>query len=196
VSATASAEALTPTAAAVQTVSASDSAQPITLTAVTFKDGTSTASILPGAPVELSAAPLRPLTPESLRVLGFKVRRETRDVLVVTLYSRMTRFHTGQDKIRPAAMEELKAAATVLKTFDLARWRVDGHADRRGRASLNLDLSRRRAWEVAMALVNLGMPSDKMTGAFGWSSKRPLVKGNSAEALGYNRRVELRLTGK
>lgn len=143
-----------------------------------------------------TASSLRALSAQSLKAMGIEAKWESKDVLLITLSDYNTRFRSGEDKVRPAALNELKAVAYSLKLYDWVQWRVDGHADRRGSAASNLDLSQRRAWEVAAALVNLGMPAEKLAGAWGWSYKKPLVRGHSAEALGMNRRVELRLTKK
>lgn len=142
----------------------------------------------------LAQATLRTLSAQSLKEMGIDAKWETKDVLLITLSAHDTRFQSGKDKIRPAALTELKAVAYSLRLYDWVQWRVDGHADRRGSAAGNQDLSQRRALEVAAALVNLGMPADKLAGTWGWSYKRPLVKGRGAEALGMNRRVELRIS--
>lgn len=67
---------------------------------------------------------------------------------------------------------------------------VHGHADSRGTADYNMKLSKSRAAFVKRRLVQYGIPAEMIiTRAFG--ETRPAAKGDSAEALRKNRRVEI-----
>jgi outer membrane protein OmpA-like peptidoglycan-associated protein len=67
--------------------------------------------------------------------------------------------------------------------------RVEGHADARGDADFNQELSERRAKNVMEELVKLGIPAEQIE-AVGYGSTRPRDKRHDDEGNRRNRRVE------
>ena len=66
---------------------------------------------------------------------------------------------------------------------------IEGNTDERGSEEYNLALGERRADTVKRYLVDLGVPSARLsTVSFGES--RPAVQGHDESAWRYNRRVE------
>ena len=73
---------------------------------------------------------------------------------------------------------------------------IDGHTDTipvRGYYTDNWDLSTERALSVVRFLISMGVPADKLA-ATGYGEFQPIAEGNTAEAHGKNRRIELTLT--
>jgi chemotaxis protein MotB len=75
--------------------------------------------------------------------------------------------------------------------------RVDGHTDRRpintAQFPSNWELSTARAISVVRYAITQGIPANRLAAA-GFADKQPLDPGNSEEAYGRNRRIELKLT--
>ena len=73
---------------------------------------------------------------------------------------------------------------------------IDGHTDTipvRGYYTDNWDLSTERALSVVRFLISMCVPADKLA-ATGYGEFQPIAEGNTAEAHGKNRRIELTLT--
>lgn len=74
-----------------------------------------------------------------------------------------------------------------------ARFRIVGHADRAGPATLNQRLSRRRAEAVVAALIRHGVPANALEiGA--WGEDRLMVDTQDGVGDPRNRRVEIVIT--
>lgn len=115
-------------------------------------------------------------------------------------------FGTGSDQIGAAGLEELdKLAAAIVELNqeipDDIPWvlRIDGHTDKRpitnpdGRFRSNWDLSAARAISVVQHLIAEGIPADRLVAA-GFGEFQPIEDGDTEEAFGKNRRIELKLT--
>ena len=115
-------------------------------------------------------------------------------------------FETGSDEIGAAGLEELdKLAAAIVELNqeipDDIPWvlRIDGHTDKRpitnpdGRFRTNWDLSAARAISVVQHLIAEGIPADRLVAA-GFGEFQPIEEGETEEAYGKNRRIELKLT--
>lgn len=115
-------------------------------------------------------------------------------------------FETGSDQIGAAGLEELdKLAAAIIELNqeipDDIPWvlRIDGHTDKRpitnpdGRFRSNWDLSAARAISVVQHLIDQGIPADRLVAA-GFGEFQPIEDGDTEEAYGKNRRIELKLT--
>ena len=113
-------------------------------------------------------------------------------------------FDTGQAAVKPGGDAELdKLAAAAI---DLEReippgigWvlRVDGHTDRRPIVSpqfkSNWELSAERAIAVVQYLVSKGVDPQRLVAA-GFGEFQPIDPGTTEDAMGRNRRIELKLT--
>jgi len=70
--------------------------------------------------------------------------------------------------------------------------RIEGHTDNSGGAALNQDLSRRRAEAVRAALVQRGVPQQRLT-VEGFGASQPIATNRTAEGRERNRRIEMRV---
>jgi len=110
--------------------------------------------------------------------------------MVITL-SGAVLFGSGQAALLPGAMMKLNEVAdALLKGNAESKIVVEGHTDSQGSASLNQDLSVRRAQSVRDYLVSRGIAADRIT-AQGLGSTRPVAPNNTAEGRADNRRVEI-----
>jgi chemotaxis protein MotB len=115
-------------------------------------------------------------------------------------------FATGSDEINDQGHVELDklagAVSELIKEIpDDIGWvlQVNGHTDKRpitgtgGRFKSNWDLSAARAIAVVRYLADKGIPPAHLAAA-GFGEFQPLEEGDNDEALGKNRRIELKLT--
>jgi outer membrane protein OmpA-like peptidoglycan-associated protein len=94
--------------------------------------------------------------------------------------------------IQLASLRKIGALAASLPPG--AKVRIDGYADPRGPATLNDDLSLRRAQAVAMTLEKAGCPKDKLVIAGHGSAESTSPQGDP-DAYAFDRRVTVRLEG-
>jgi outer membrane protein OmpA-like peptidoglycan-associated protein len=111
---------------------------------------------------------------------------EQKHALVYGIY-----FKFARADIRPVSEPVLKEIAAVLKNNPGWKLSIVGHTDNVGNAAANLDLSRRRAASVKVALVErYAVDANRLTtGGFGASE--PQAKNDTPEGRARNRRVEL-----
>jgi chemotaxis protein MotB len=115
-------------------------------------------------------------------------------------------FETGSDEIGAEGLAELDklAAAIVQLNEEIPAdipWvlRIDGHTDKRpitnpdGRFRNNWDLSAARAISVVQHLIADGVPTNRLVAA-GFGEFQPIEEGETEDAFGKNRRIELKLT--
>ncbi len=99
-------------------------------------------------------------------------------------------FATGSDRILPSSEPVLHDVLAILESAeDVARVRIEGHTDDRGRDAANIRLSRARAASVRAWLEAHGIAADRLE-AWGCGEVHPLVPGTSTAARQSNRRVE------
>ncbi len=107
-------------------------------------------------------------------------------------------FAFDSSKLRPEGqrkLQEFVANLNQMGQFELVK--VAGYTDRLGSDAYNLRLSQERADSVRNYLINLGVPSNKVS-AQGYGKSNPVVQcdGSSSElitCLQPNRRVEIEL---
>jgi chemotaxis protein MotB len=114
-------------------------------------------------------------------------------------------FPVGAADINEAGGDEVATLAQALIEVQKEippeiNWvlRVDGHTDNRplsgaGRYRDNWELSSARATSVVKFLIENGVPANRLVAA-GFGEFQPLEPGDSDEARGRNRRIELKLT--
>ncbi|MGZ4068435.1 MAG: OmpA family protein [Bacteroidia bacterium] len=99
-------------------------------------------------------------------------------------------FDVNSDGIKPQSYEVLKEIADLLKDNTTIRIKIIGHTDSDGDATKNLDLSRRRAASVKLALANeFNIDSSRME-TDGMGSSQPVADNKKPEGKAQNRRVE------
>ncbi len=116
------------------------------------------------------------------------VKNEARG-MVITLSGGVL-FQTGQATILPGAQDQLNKVADALKTQAEHHFRVEGHTDNQGTATVNDALSQRRADAVRDYLIVRGVSADAIT-AVGMGSGKPVASNGNPEGRAMNRRVEI-----
>lgn len=102
-------------------------------------------------------------------------------------------FKTGSSEILSQSFPLVDAVAAVLKKspqFTLLE--VQGHADIRGAAAMNVKLTQDRADAVVKALTERGIDRQRLR-AMGFGPYCPIDPGTSAASLEKNRRVEFKI---
>jgi peptidoglycan-associated lipoprotein len=102
----------------------------------------------------------------------------------------LTTIYFDFDKydIRPDQRDAAKANAAKLKDMS-GNVVIEGNTDERGSEEYNLALGERRAATVKRYMVDMGVPSSRLsTVSFGES--RPAVQGHDESAWRYNRRAD------
>lgn len=118
--------------------------------------------------------------------------KRTDDGLVAKLKSDIL-FDTGKSQLKPAAKENLKQMADVMKKYPENVLAIKGYTDATGSASINTKLSKSRAEAVRNELFTHGVPSATMT-AMGLGSSNPIGDNKTVDGRQQNRRVEIEVT--
>lgn len=112
-------------------------------------------------------------------------RNALRDALSVELY-----FTTAESRLDSASAQRLARLATLLAELDDVAIIVEGHADARGDVDYNEQLSAERAAAVREALVQGGVPTERIT-AEAHGESLAAADATDADAMALDRRVEL-----
>ena len=99
-------------------------------------------------------------------------------------------FDVASDKIKPSSYGVLKQIATTLQENEGVKIKVIGHTDSDGDNAKNLDLSKRRALAVKVALSKEFAIDDSRIETDGKGETEPADKNTAAEGKANNRRVE------
>lgn len=102
-------------------------------------------------------------------------------------------FETGSAEIISRSYAEVKRIADVMKANPDKSFRIEGHTDNVGTDESNLELSKRRAESVMVALADMGIDSSRMT-AEGFGEALPVEDNETPEGRAMNRRVEFIIT--
>jgi OmpA-OmpF porin, OOP family len=103
-------------------------------------------------------------------------------------------FKTNSAELLRDSDTTLLAVATILKAHpELAKIRIEGHSDNRGKEEHNRDLSYRRALAVENWLVKFGIAKKRFE-SLGYGTSRPIASNNTEEGRETNRRVEFHIT--
>ncbi|HEY7387274.1 MAG TPA: peptidoglycan-associated lipoprotein Pal, partial [Bryobacteraceae bacterium] len=101
-------------------------------------------------------------------------------------------FDYDKSDIRPDARDALTKDASALKSilsdYPNAKVVVEGHCDERGSAEYNLGLGDRRATSAKEFLVQLGVPSDRLT-TISYGKERPVCTEHDETCWQKNRRA-------
>ncbi len=99
-------------------------------------------------------------------------------------------FDVNSDQLRSVARQDLAELASSLQDYPGTRVLVVGHTDSTGTASYNQTLSERRANAARVALLESGLPGERVD-AVGKGESEPVESNETAEGRQANRRVEL-----
>ncbi len=104
----------------------------------------------------------------------------------------------AQDRLASLAATVQQVSAEIPSSIDWVL-RIDGHTDKRPihteRFPSNWELSSARAVAIVKYLVVQGIPAHRLS-ANGFGQFQPLDRGDDADALRRNRRIELQLTNR
>ncbi|TCK38124.1 outer membrane protein OmpA-like peptidoglycan-associated protein [Paraburkholderia sp. BL8N3] len=98
-------------------------------------------------------------------------------------------FDPDDAQIRPASMDVIERAATLLKRSTRPVL-IEGHTDNEGSRAYNDALSEARAESVARELIARGVPAARIR-AKGMAYLRPIASNSTPEGRARNRRVEM-----
>jgi outer membrane protein OmpA-like peptidoglycan-associated protein len=121
------------------------------------------------------------------RVRELEAERTERG-LVLTLGDVL--FDVGRAELLPGAQREIDRLATFLREYENRNVLIEGFTDNTGSASMNLDLSQRRADAVRQALLERGI-NDRRIRTRGYGIEYPVAPNNTAAGRQRNRRVEI-----
>jgi outer membrane protein OmpA-like peptidoglycan-associated protein len=98
-------------------------------------------------------------------------------------------FDVDKATILPASMGTLNMIVQIMKDNPEIKFDIEGFTDNTGTPAHNLTLSQQRADAVKTQLVNMGIPSSRLT-TKGFGDTKPLSDNNTPEGRANNRRVE------
>jgi outer membrane protein OmpA-like peptidoglycan-associated protein len=144
-----------------------------------------------GIPDELDACPDKPgMADPDAKKNGcprIRIRMGTTTILQPVF------FATNQDVILPQSFPMLQAvAASLASQPHIKLVAIEGHADDRGGAGFNLELSQRRAESIVKYLVEHGVAANRLE-AKGFGATRPVSEHRDEHSRSLNRRVEFRI---
>ncbi len=100
-------------------------------------------------------------------------------------------FDFDKDVVKPESKPTLDEIAKLLQAKPDLKLKIVGHTDNQGTPEYNLDLSRRRAANVVVALVKVyGIAPDRLT-SDGAGLTEPIASNDTEDGRAKNRRVEL-----
>jgi len=150
-----------------------------------------TAPVRP-APLGATATPA-PATPSAPRPVARPVVPDTTAPEGVPAVSITVTFPSGSANLTPQAEARLAPLGRALASADLApfRFRIEGHTDSVGAASMNMALSERRAAAVRDYLIRQYGVDDARLEAVGLGQTRLLVPTGDGVNEPRNRRVQV-----
>ena len=113
---------------------------------------------------------------------------QTNRGLVLTLGDLL--FDTGGAELKEGAEVSMDRLAAFLNENPERRLLIEGHTDSRGTDDFNKELSAKRADAVAEALVERGIPSERLR-SVGLGEGYPVAGNDSTAGMQQNRRVEI-----
>ena len=124
---------------------------------------------------------------QALNMQASRYRDALRRTLAAEIY-----FHTGESAIDTRIAERLTSIGAVLSLIDDFTLVIEGHADGRGDAEYNAQLSADRALAVRDVLVAAGVPADRIT-ATGAGEALSTADEKDLDSLALERRVQVNL---
>ena len=99
-------------------------------------------------------------------------------------------FENAESSLKPASLANLDRLVGFLQQYPDRTVSIEGHTDSVGSEEFNLKLSQARAESVRKALIERGLPGDKMQ-AVGLGEEFPVAENSSEVGRRQNRRVEI-----
>jgi outer membrane protein OmpA-like peptidoglycan-associated protein len=126
---------------------------------------------------------------ESLRLVMRDREDAYRDALSQALAVEIY-FHTGESTLDAAVADRIKRLGEIMGEFDTLAVVVEGHADPRGDEAYNEQLSAERAAAVREALIESGLPDDRVTASAKGERESEAGDGD-LDAMALERKVNL-----
>jgi outer membrane protein OmpA-like peptidoglycan-associated protein len=105
------------------------------------------------------------------------------------------KFDDSTAKLSADSSTATSRLATILKAFGTAKLKIEGHTDNVGDPGENKKTSLARANAVKDALVDAGVPADRITTA-GAGAEGAIASNDTEEGRAKNRRIELSIVAK
>jgi outer membrane protein OmpA-like peptidoglycan-associated protein len=102
-------------------------------------------------------------------------------------------FDTNKAELKPGGLRSVEKLVVFLKQYPQRSAMIEGFTDSTGGSALNQALSAQRAEAVRAALVQMGVPADRL-GVHAYGEAYPVAGNDSAEGRQSNRRVEVILS--
>ena len=102
-------------------------------------------------------------------------------------------FDTGKSDLKSAAKQNIAKMAAIIKKYPEDVLTIKGYTDNTGSASVNKELSEKRAESVKYHLILGGVPAETVS-VVGMGPAAPVAENTSAEGRSKNRRVEIEVT--
>jgi outer membrane protein OmpA-like peptidoglycan-associated protein len=99
-------------------------------------------------------------------------------------------FDTGKSDLKTGGLRNMQKLAEFLRSNPQRKVMVEGFTDSVGSDSFNMELSDRRANSVRMALIDLGIDSNRID-ARGYGEGYPVAGNDTPSGRQMNRRVEV-----
>ncbi len=154
-----------------------------------------TAERLAASDAQMSAQAARRQTEEAegrARQLESQLRdleaKKTDRGMVVTLGDVL--FDTNRAELKPGGMRNVQKLADFFKQYPQRRLVIEGFTDSTGSNTRNLELSEKRANSVRLALLDMGVGTERIT-ARGYGESYPAAGNDTAAGRQLNRRVEI-----
>jgi outer membrane protein OmpA-like peptidoglycan-associated protein len=101
-------------------------------------------------------------------------------------------FRTADTGLTQEAMKKLAKLGNLATTLPGTVVRISGYTDPRGSKDFNQELSERRAESVAAALLEAGVPSDRMI-IEGLGEEKSISSEGDLEGYAFERKVTVRI---
>ena len=102
-------------------------------------------------------------------------------------------FQTSSDVIKKSSYPILDQIVAVMELNPEYRLAIKGYTDNTGKASLNLELSKKRAAAVMTYMIAKGISATRMTSE-GYGDANPIASNKTAAGRAKNRRVEFEIS--
>ncbi len=102
-------------------------------------------------------------------------------------------FQTSSDIIKKSSYPILDQIVAVMELNPEYRLAIKGYTDNTGKASLNLELSKKRAASVMAYMISKGISATRMTSE-GYGDANPIASNKTAAGRAKNRRVEFEIS--
>ncbi len=127
--------------------------------------------------IELDGCPKATLVPTKLKAL-------------IMASKKVIQFDEGNTVLNPISFSILNQIAEELKVYSNLEISIQCHSDNKGNELKNIELSKKRAKEVAKYLVRKGIDKNRVS-TEGFGGLKPIAENNTEKGRAMNRRIDL-----